>query len=112
MNQHNSQDGENEELFWRLADDLLQHPAVTRGTIMGFACLRFEERFFASIDRRTTAMIVKLPAGRVMKLVGEGAAEPFMPNGRVFKEWASLPSPDEQHWSALLDEAMEFAKNA
>ena len=90
----------------------MDHPAVTKATMMGFACLRFEERFFASIDRRTAAMIVKLPANRVTHLIGEGSAEPFMPNGRVFKQWAAIPNPDQQLWSSLLDEALEFAQNA
>ncbi len=107
MNQH-----ENEGLFWRLADGLMEHPAVTRGTMIGFACLRFEERFFASIDRRTAAMIVKLPADRVVDLISQGSAEPFLPNGRVFRQWASVPTPDEQLWSTLLDEALEFSQNA
>ena len=107
MNQH-----ENEGLFWRLADGLMEHPAVTRGTMIGFACLRFEERFFASIDRRTAAMIVKLPADRVVDLISQGFAEPFLPNGRVFRQWAFVPTPDEQLWSTLLDEALGFSQNA
>jgi len=29
-----------ERLFWILADDLLEDPAVTRSTMMGYPCLR------------------------------------------------------------------------
>ncbi|MQA00540.1 MAG: hypothetical protein GEU80_14620 [Dehalococcoidia bacterium] len=96
--------------YERLARRLLAKPGVERGTMMGFPCLRCEGRFFASLEPRTGRLIVKLPADRVATLVERGAAEPFAPNGRTFREWAALPDPAS--WSRLANEALEFASEA
>lgn len=98
-----------EELFWQLAQPLLAEPAVVRSTMMGYPCLRLDGRFFASVDPRTQALLVKLPAARVNALIGAGHGEPFAPAGRVFREWVALPRPDRRRWRALLDEASRFA---
>jgi hypothetical protein len=98
-----------EDLFWDLAAALLADPAVTRSTMMGLPCLRLRGRFFASVDRRTQALLVKLPASRVTGLIAGGHGEPFAPAGRVFREWVALPRPDRRRWRALLYEAQEYA---
>jgi hypothetical protein len=98
-----------EELFWQLAEPLLGEPAVTRSTMMGYPCLRLDGRFFASVDRRTQALLVKLPAARVSALIAAGHGEPFAPAGRVFREWVALPRPNRRRWRTLLDEAKRFA---
>jgi hypothetical protein len=100
------------ELFWQLAESLLGEPAVTRSTMMGLPCLRLDGRFFASLDRGTHALLVKLPADRVQALIVAGHAEPFAPAGRVFREWAALPRPDPRRWWTLLNEAKRFAVSA
>jgi hypothetical protein len=97
-----------EELFWQLAEPLMADPAVTRSTMMGLPCLRFQGKFFASLDRRTQALLVKLPADRISALVAAGDAQPFAPAGRVFREWAALPRADRHRWSQLLNEARRF----
>jgi hypothetical protein len=99
------------EMFWKLADVMLADPAVSRSTMMGFPCLRFQGRFFASVERLTGNLIVKLPANRVVELVNQGSGEPFSPNGRVFREWVALPQLDEAQWADLLAEAREFVAN-
>ena len=99
---------EREELFWRLARALYADPAVTRSTMMGFSCLRVDGKFFACVDRRTGDLVVKLAAARVNELVTSGVGRPFAPNGKVFREWVAVPIPDDQEWSALLDEAKRF----
>jgi hypothetical protein len=98
-----------EELFWQLAEPLLADPAVTRSTMMGLPCLRRNGRFFASLDRRTQALLVKLPTDRATALIGAGHAEPFAPAGRVFREWVALPRADRRRWRTLLNEARRFA---
>lgn len=98
-----------EELFWDLAEDLYRDPAVSRSTMMGYPCLRYEGRFFASIERRTQALIVKLPRQRVQQLIEMGDGEPFAPAGRVFREWVAIPHPRREQWAALLNEAKRFA---
>ena len=98
-----------QDLYDELTDDLLYDPAVGRSTMMGFPCVRRAGRFFASFDARTEALVVKLPSERVAELVEAGVGDPFAPNGRVFCEWVSLPSPDRETWRRTLAEALDFA---
>ncbi|MDQ4051084.1 MAG: hypothetical protein M3237_00080 [Actinomycetota bacterium] len=98
-----------QELYDELTDDLLYDPAVGRSTMMGFPCVRRAGRFFASFDARAAALVVKLPSERVAELVDSGIGDPFAPNGRVFREWVSLPEPDRDVWRGILAEALDFA---
>jgi hypothetical protein len=97
------------QLYDGLTDDLLYDPAVGRSTMMGYPCLRRAGRFFASFDPRAEALVVKLPRERVAELVADGDGEPFAPNGRVFREWVTIPEPDREVWVRLLAEARDFA---
>jgi hypothetical protein len=99
---------EREALFWRLAECLLAEPGVTRSTMMGFPCLRAGGTFFASLERGTGNLIVKLPRARVQELVSTGTGLSFAPNGRVFREWVAMPAADPEAWSRLLAEARAF----
>lgn len=101
----------NEALFWEVAEAFLTEGAE-RSTMMGNVCLRVDGDFFASLDRRTGNLIVKLAADRVDQLIESGEAVDFAPNGRRFKEWASLQGRDLEHWSTLMDEARRFACEA
>jgi hypothetical protein len=96
-------------LFHDLAGELLADPGVTRGTMMGYPCLRSNGAFFACLERVTGHLIVKLPATRITELVVTGDALPFAPNGRTFREWAAFPAPDPDHWRTLLAQAKAFA---
>lgn len=96
-----------EERFWELAAPLENDPAVRRSTMMGLPCLRLGGRFFASFDRRTRTLLIKLDRRRVGELVDDGTGRPFAPAGRVFRQWVAIP--DTRHWPALLDEARSFA---
>jgi hypothetical protein len=97
------------DLFESLADQASLEPDVTRGTMMGFPCLRVKGAFFASLDAKSGSLVLKLPRARVDELTGEGRGLPFAPNGRVFKEWVLLP--DSTVWQGLLSEAKEFVRN-
>ena len=101
-----------EGLFWDLAQPLLISGEAEEGTMMGFKCLRVQGKFCASLERETNNLIVKLPRQRVQSLIAEGQAEPFAPNGRVFKEWALIPEMDEALWGQLLSEAQAFVAGA
>ena len=92
-------------LYDGLTDDLLYDPAVGRSTMMGYPCVRRAGRFFASFDTRAEALVVKLPRERVADLIADGIGEPFAPNGRVFREWVTIPEPDAAVWELLLAEA-------
>lgn len=98
-----------EELFWELVGPMYADPAVRRSTMMGLPCVRLHGRFFASLDHRTGALLVKLPAERVGQLIAAGVGEPFAPAGRTFREWVALPHPDRRQWRDLLTEARDHA---
>jgi hypothetical protein len=100
-----------ETLFWSYANPLLEQAGVTRSTMMGFACLRLEGAFFASCDHRSGDLVVKLDRERVRELVSSNKAQPFAPNGRVFREWAAVPVRLSRTWAGLLDEALQHAAN-
>jgi hypothetical protein len=98
-----------ERRFWTLAAPLLNQPGVTRSTMMGYACLRLDGDFFATCDHRTGNLVVKLNDQRLSALLDSETAEPFAPNGRRFREWASIPLQRRRRWGRLLDEALELA---
>ncbi|GAA0707257.1 DUF2461 family protein [Dactylosporangium roseum] len=98
-----------ESLFWELAEPLSAEPGVSRSTMMGLPCLRYDGRFFASFDRRSQALLVKLARPRVVELIEDGTGAPFAPAGRTFREWLAVPAPDPAGWRALLAEALAFA---
>ena len=100
---------EREALFRQLTDLLCHADArVTRSTMMGFPCLRVDDKFFACVERVSGNLIVKLPAERVNDLVRTGTGRPFAPSGRVFKEWVACPAPARESWTDLLNEAKHY----
>jgi hypothetical protein len=98
-----------EARFWELAAPLLDRAGVTRSTMMGFACLRYEGDFFATCDHRRGDLVVKLDEAQVDALLAGGRAEPFTPAGRRFREWAAIPYERRRSWSRLLDRALAAA---
>ncbi len=98
---------DNEHRFWEHAASLLDRPGATRSTMMGLPCLRINGAFFASYDRRTGDLLVKLPGPVVAELVTDGHARPFSPAGRRFREWAAITPDSEHRWPAFLDDAFE-----
>ena len=97
--------------FWDLAEPLLTEPGTSIGTLMRFPCLRAGGNFFATCDHRSGDLIVKLPRQRVSHLIATGAAQPFAPAGRTFREWASITHRDEDMWRDLLAEACAYARS-
>jgi hypothetical protein len=68
--------------------------------------------FFASCDRRTGDLLVKLPATRVDELIAADRARAFAPAGRRFREWAAITPARSRTWAGLLDEALAFVDRA
>jgi hypothetical protein len=95
--------------FWDIAESFLADPTTSVGTLMKFPCLRVNGSFLAICDHRTGDLIVQLPRQRVAQLIDDGAARPFAPAGRTFKEWASIPERDAGTWRSLLTEARTYA---
>ncbi len=96
--------------FWTLAEPLLASGKITKGTMMGFPCLRVNGDFFASADHRTGDLIVKLPATTVEELIDVGVGRQFAPAGRRFKEWVLIPDRDADRWRQLLSAAQTFVE--
>jgi hypothetical protein len=96
--------------FWEVAEPYLIAGALVEGTMMGHQCLRSagSNGFVATVERSTGNLVVKLPKARVAELIGAGEGLPFAPAKKVFREWVALPSFDEQRWSELIEESMEF----
>jgi hypothetical protein len=104
---------DHERAFWALAEPFMdEHPGVTRSTMMGLPCLRVGGAFFASWDRRTGALVLKLSEARVDDLLETGRGEPFAPAGRRFREWAAVPVSRRTDWAALLEEAHEHVSTS
>jgi hypothetical protein len=100
---------ERETLFRQLADLLSgDDHRVTRSTMMGFPCLRVDDKFFACVERATGNLIVKLPPERVNELVRTVGGWPFAPNGRVLREWVACPLVARESWTDLLNEARRY----
>ena len=106
MNPQNEDEGS--QLYWRLTEGLLADPRVSRGTMMGLPCMRTDGAFFASLDRGSHHLIVKLPAVRVAEFITSGTGLVFAPSHRPFREWVAIPRPHEAIWAGLLDEARAF----
>jgi hypothetical protein len=98
------------QAFREAAKPVLNRDGVSTGTMMGFPCLRLQGVFFASSDRETGDLIVKLPAARVKALIEDGEAIAFSPNGRTFREWARVPQRNPANWRRLVHEALVFAE--
>ena len=83
------------EPYEKLAKRLIsEDPAVDRGTMMGFLCLRRDGLFFTSLEQGSGCLILKLPASRMKKFVADGTGFPFAPNGRVTRVRAATSSTE------------------
>jgi hypothetical protein len=98
--------------LWRqLADELeASDPGISTSTMMGLPCLRLDGAFFASLDKRSGELIVKLAADDVAERIAASRGHAFAPAGRVFREWVVVDRCDEPTWRAALADALEFAR--
>jgi len=101
-----------EAAFRRIAREMFDISGVTEGT--GFGSnpgLRYRTKIFAMLGNG--GLVVKLPRERVERLLAAGTARRFDPrrDGRVMKEWATIPVASRRRWKALAEEALEFARS-
>ncbi|MFT5143131.1 MAG: hypothetical protein ACI80V_003703 [Rhodothermales bacterium] len=86
----------------------MESEAISKGTMMGFPCLRTHGDFFASMEPSTGHLVVKLASGRVQQMIADGEGYEFKPSGKRFKEWVTVTDRDEQKWEDLLVESVNF----
>jgi hypothetical protein len=79
--------------------------------MMGLPCLRLDGDFFAALDKRSGALLVKLPANEVEARIGNGDGHAFAPAGRAFREWLAISPGSADAWRAAMAEALEFARH-
>lgn len=72
--------------------------------------LRVHDKIFAMLSRGE--LVVKLPEARVDDLVADGTGSRFDPrrNGRLMREWATVPMGRAEIWDALADDALAFVR--
>jgi YjbR len=100
--------------FEQLSARLLTDPAVSRGTGFGSAAgLRVGRKIFAMLGR-DGELVVKLAKERVDELVASGAGARFDPrhDGRLMKEWVTIPARQRRDWDQLVSEALQFVRSA
>lgn len=96
-----------DQLFQRIAGDLLTDPKVTQARMFGSPGLRSGGKVFAFLWK--DGLVIKLPQARVGQLVSGGNAERFDPgHGRVSKEWVSVGADSKRNWPSLVREARGF----
>jgi len=105
---------ESGQRFEPLAARFLADPAVSLGT--GFGSnpgLRVGGKIFAMLGWGDE-LVVKLPKDRVDGLVASGMGHRFDPrhDGRLMKEWVTVPAMYAADWEALVDEALAFVRSA
>jgi hypothetical protein len=98
-----------EVYFWKIANDLLERPGVTRSTMMGYPCLRFRGDFFATWDPHRQRLVVKLDGAKVTALIDSGRGEPFAPSGRPFREWVAIPAVRRRSWARQIESGFTCA---
>ena len=101
-----------EQLFRRIMQRSLDDPDVNEGTGFGATPgLRVGSKIFAMLANGD--LVVKLPRDRVDELVASGIGARFDPrrDGRLMKEWATIPVQHSRRWGRLADEALQFVSN-
>lgn len=102
-----------ERLFRNLSRRFARDPEVNQGT--GFGTnpgLRVGTKIFAMLGK--DGLVIKLPKERVDHLVASGTGARFDPrgDGRLMKEWATVPAIHGRQWGRLAEEALQFVRSA
>jgi hypothetical protein len=63
---------------------------------------------------REGELVVKLPKERVDELVASNTGARFDPrrDGRLLKEWVTIPARQHRDWEKLVAEALQFVRSA
>jgi hypothetical protein len=70
--------------------------------------LKIKRKMFAFLNKGN--ITVKLPKERVTELLESGEGLPYDPgNGKIMKEWVTIPLESSDKWTAFAKEGMKFA---
>ena len=70
--------------------------------------LKIKRKMFVFLNQDN--ITVKLPKNRVTELLASGEGLPYDPgNGKIMKEWVTIPLKISDKWMAFVQEGMEFA---
>ena len=101
---------EHQTLFWGLAEPLLAEESIVKSTMMGFPCLRVNGDFFASVDRKTGDLIVKLPANQVLDLIETEVGSLLRQTAVASKSGYLFPTETSVLWQQLINDARAFVE--
>ena len=96
-----------EATFQRLVEAHVGRPEISVGRMFGSPVLKMRGKVFAMLVKGR--LVVKLPRGRVDKLLASRLGEPFDPgHGKPSKEWVAVDAKASVRWESLVDEARDF----
>lgn len=101
-----------QECYAAIVEALLNEADVTDGSSeqrgFGSSELKVGGKIFAMLSK--DRLVVKLPRRRVDALIAAGAGDRFDPrrDGRLMKEWVTIPATAQDQWLPLAREALRF----
>ena len=70
--------------------------------------LKIKKKMFVFLTKDN--ITVKLPKERVTELLESCEGLPYDPgNGKIMKEWVTIPLQSSEKWTAFVEEGMRFA---
>lgn len=110
MSRDQTVDSDAQATYDAIAERVVASGQAEFGTIMRQPCLRRGGAFVATLGHHDAdGLVVKLPEERVAELICEGTGEPLDPKWKLSRTWVVIPPQERDVWSALVDEAVEFA---
>jgi len=96
-----------EAIFQRLVQAHAGRPEISVGRMFGSPVLKMRGKVFAMLVKGR--LVVKLPRGRVDKLLASRLGEAFDPgHGKPSKEWVAVDPNMSRRWGPLVEEARDF----
>jgi TfoX/Sxy family transcriptional regulator of competence genes len=84
-----------------------KNPNITLGRMFGSDGLKVADKVFAMCVNG--ALVVKLPADKVLSMVQTKQAQLFDPgHGRPMKEWLSMNTGNAEDWLALAEQSRKY----
>ena len=110
MSQGRAAQSDPQATYDAIAERVVASGRAEFGTIMRQPCLRRKGAFVATLGHHDAdGLVVKLPEQRVTELISEGTGEPLNPKWKLSRTWVMIPPEQSDVWSALVDEALDFA---